>query len=122
MGRERFPAIRRKTEPEYFARLIREAALFQIPPGVARLGGVALELIFPPGQSPLVELDHLIALSLARLEAAVVDHLRQRDAGFLGHDTDSFGKGDAFDLHDEVENRAAFLTAEAIKNFFGRVD
>src|SRR5687767_15161718 len=58
----------------------------------------------------------------ACFKTAVVHHLRQRHADFVGNDLDCFREGDALDLHYKIENRAAFMTTKAVEDFLGRTD
>src|SRR2546427_12230433 len=103
-------------------RLLRYASVFQI---LARSFGrprLAPELVFPPLKRTLIELDDLIRFAFARFEPAVINQLWQRHAGFLSHNLDGFRKSNPLDFHDEVENRAAFLATETIKNLFRGID
>ena len=62
----------------------------------------------------------MVSFLASCFEAAVVNHFRQRHADFVGNDLDRFGKGDALDFHDEIENRAAFVTTKAVEDLLWR--
>ena len=80
------------------------------------------ELFLPPIEGPRVELNDFVRFLASSFEAAVVDQLRQWHADLVGDDLDRFRKADALDLHDEVEDRSAFVTAETVEDLFGRTD
>src|SRR5205823_4405122 len=109
MSRKRFPTIGSKAETKSLAGLFRNAAPFKILARGARRGRTAFKLLLPPGKRPLIQLNYLIAVAFARFKAAVVNHFGQRHTGFFRDNLNCLWKSNAFDLHDEVENRAALL-------------
>src|SRR5437763_11925534 len=120
MSGKSFPAIGCKSETEGFARLFGDSAILEILAN--RRGGSALKLIFPPLKCPLVELNHEIAVVSARLKTIIINQRRQRHTRLFRDELDGFGKADALHLHDEVEDGAALVTAEAEKHLLRRID
>src|SRR5205823_3932071 len=120
MGRKSVPTFGSKAKLKRLSRLFRDPWLFKI--AANRSGRFTLQLILPPLQRPLIQFYDLIAFTLARFKAAVIDQLWQRHAGLLSDDLDRFGKSHALDLHHKVENRSALLTPEAIENVFRWID
>jgi len=98
-----------------------DAAAGEVLAGTSGLGGVEglLEVL----RGGLVDIDELapdagFAGLFGRGELA----LGKRDAGLLGDGTDGLGKGDVFELHDEGEDVAFFVAAEAVEVAVGGVD
>src|SRR5437660_8291659 len=120
MGRESVPTFGSKAKLKRLARLFRDSALFEIVAN--RSGRSTFQLILPPLQRPLIQFDDLIAVTLARFKAAVIDQLWQRHARLFSDDLNRFGKSHALDLHHEVENRSALLTPKAIEDIFRWID
>src|SRR5215831_4715885 len=120
MSRQSFPTVRSKPKPEGLCGFITDAAFFQIL--AHRCRSFARQLILPPLQRPLVQLDDLIAVAPARFETIIFNHLRQRHSGFLSHDLDRLWKGDPLHLHDEVKDGPTFVTAEAEEHLLRWID
>ena len=76
----------------------------------------AEQVIVPAGGVP-VQLQHTAAQPV-RVGAFLL--LRHRQVGALGQKPHGLGKGQVFDLHDEVDNAAALLAAEAVVDLLVR--
>ena len=98
-----------------------DAAAGEVLAGTGGLGGVeGLPEVLGGG---FVDVDQLAPnAGLAGLFGGGELAFRERDAGFGGDDADGFGEGDVLELHDEGEDVAFFMAAEAVEVAVGGVD
>src|SRR5215213_9731923 len=115
------PTVGRVPETKSFYSLFSDSTVFQVIASDAALVA-RFELLLPPFHGPCVELDDVVRFLASCFKAAVVNHCRQRHADFVSDDLYRFGKRDALDLHHEIENRAPFVTTEAVEDFLRGTD
>ena len=121
VGEQGVAVARGEADPEPVGRRLVEAALVQELPGHQRVGG---------GELPGVELlRHPVGLDqpaaggpLGPLVADVTVLAPQLHAVLVGEALDRLHEADPVDLHQEREDVAAFLAAEAVEELAGRGD
>ena len=95
-------------------------ALADLPPVQIALHRRALrgaqQVVVPAGGIP-VQIQHTAAQLVG---AALIFLLRHRQVGPLGQKPHGLGKGEVFDLHDEIDDAAALFAAEAVVDLLVR--
>jgi hypothetical protein len=118
---QRLAVARGESDPEQLRGGLVEAALVQELPGHHGVGGG--QLLGVERLRDLVRLDQPAPGRAARAGGLVVAVLAaERDAVLLPQSLDRLGEGEAVDLHDEGDDVAALLAAEAVEELARRVD
>ncbi len=113
--------VGRVADAEFCDGLGGDAAAGEVLAGAGGFGGFELRLEVLRGG--LVDVDELAAQAgFAGLFGRGELALGQRDAGLGGDGADGFGEADVFDLHDEGEDVALLVAAEAVEVAVGGVD